>query len=61
MGWLGSTFLGGGGETQFPMENKSSKCSRGVRGLAVMNSTSIQEVAGLIPGLTQWVKDLALP
>ena len=27
----------------------------------LVNLTSIQEDMGLTPGLTQWVKDLALP
>ena len=34
---------------------KSSLC-----GSAVMNPTNIHEDAGWIPGLSQWVKDLAL-
>ena len=37
-------------------KKKSSRC-----GTAEMNPTSDHEVACLIPGLTQWVKDPALP
>ena len=41
----------------------SKNVSLGVPVMAqgLMNLTRNHELAGLIPGLTQWVKDLALP
>ena len=38
------------------MQSRSSHC-----GLVVMNPTIIHEDLSLIPGPTQWVKDLVLP
>ena len=42
-------------------KNKQTNKSRSCRGLAVTNPTGIHEDVGLIPGLTQGVKDLGLP
>ena len=42
--------------------NKNKEIDRGVPVMAqwLINPTRNHEVAGLIPGLVQWVKDLAL-
>ena len=45
-----------GGLTFKKMFGGSSCC-----GTAEMNLIGDHEIAGLIPGLTQWVKDLTLP
>ena len=42
-------------------EKKKKKSRSSCCGSAEMNLTSIYKDVGLIPDLTQWVKDLALP
>ena len=60
-------FFMGFGEAHFvgawPMGGESRNNKQGVPIVAqwLTNPTRNHEVAGLIPGLTQWVEDLALP
>ena len=56
-------------DNQFPsgppanvyLKNREEKKGSSRCGAAEMNPTRNHEVVGLIPGLTQWLKDLMLP
>ena len=49
------------GGIQISQIHKIHKIRNSHHGAAEMNPTRNHEVAGSIPGLTEWVKDLALP
>ena len=53
------TVINYNGKKSYKLKKKKKRDSH--RGTVEMNPTRKQEVASLISGLTQWVKDLALP
>ena len=48
-------------QNNFPFKDKKKKSRSSCHGTVEMNLSGKHEVLGLIPGLAQWVKDLASP